>query len=257
MDTPLSRWIDTTKPSDQARLRLFCFPFAGGGAAVYRAWPGSFPSSIAVHAVRLPGRETRIQEASFRSLETLIPALAEGLLPLLDRPFAFFGHSMGGLISYELTRHLIAHHGLCPAHLFVSAHRAPQLPNPNPTVYRLPEDGFISYLRDMNGTPDEVLRNADLMQLVVPILRADFELCGTYQHQPGAPLPCPISAFAGTQDAIASYDQVEPWREQTSGQFLIRALPGNHFFLNSAQSLLLWAIQRDIDLDLAEISRAA
>jgi medium-chain acyl-[acyl-carrier-protein] hydrolase len=242
----ISPWVIAPQLSSQTRLRLFCFPYAGGGASMFHAWARSLPASVAIHPIQLPGRESRLHEPPFTRIGPLVRALAETLLPHCDLPFALFGHSMGALISFELARTLREQYGLSPAHLFVSAHRAPQIPNPDPTVYLLPEQAFIEKLRRMNGTSKDVLGNAELMALLLPTLRADFTICGTYIYTDGPALDCPISAFVGTQDSIASYAQVEAWREQTRRAFSLRLIPGNHFFLHSAQPLLLWAIGQEL-----------
>ncbi len=173
-------WLRSPKPNPQASLRLFCFPYVGGGALIFRTWPNSLPATAEVCPVELPGRGTRLKETPFTRLLPLVQALAQALLPHLDKPFAFFGHSMGALISFELTRQLRRLYGLVPLHLFVSAHRAPQLPDPDPPIHTLPEAEFMEELRCLNGTPKEVLEQPELMELMLPILRADFALCETY-----------------------------------------------------------------------------
>jgi medium-chain acyl-[acyl-carrier-protein] hydrolase len=242
----ISPWVAASQPSVPARLRLFCLPYAGGGASMFHAWARSLPANVAVHPIQLPGRESRLHEPAFTRIGPLVQELAEALLPHCDLPFALFGHSMGALISFELARALREQYALTPAHLFVSAHRAPQIPNPEPAVYLLPEQAFVEKLRRMNGTARDVLGNAELMALLLPTLRADFTICGTYIYASGPPLDCPISAFAGTQDPIASYAQVEAWREQTRQTFSLRLIPGNHFFPHSAQPLLLWTIGQEL-----------
>ena len=165
MKTPLTfnRWVSCFKPNPQAKLRLFCFHYAGGGASVFRTWSDSLPESVEVCAIELPGRGMRLRESPFTQLEPLVQHLASTLLPYLDKPFAFFGHSMGGLVSFELTRLLRTEYGVSPVHLFVSGHRAPQVPDPDPPIHTLPESEFLQELRRFNGTPEAVLKNAELM----------------------------------------------------------------------------------------------
>jgi medium-chain acyl-[acyl-carrier-protein] hydrolase len=153
---------------------------------------------------------------------------------------------MGTLISFELARQLRRQNAPAPVHLFVAGHRAPQLPDPDPPTYHLPEADFVESVRRFNGTPDIVLQNAELMRLMLPVLRADMTISESYKYTPGEPLDCSISAFCGMQDSEASYDSMQAWREQTRGSFRIRLLPGDHFFLRSHQSLLLQAISQDI-----------
>ena len=241
MKTPLTfnRWVSCFKPNPQAKLRLFCFHYAGGGASVFRTWSDSLPESVEVCAIELPGRGMRLRESPFTQLEPLVQHLASTLLPYLDKPFAFFGHSMGGLVSFELTRLLRTEYGVSPVHLFVSGHRAPQVPDPDPPIHTLPESEFLQELRRFNGTPEAVLKNAELMQLLLPTLRADFAVIETYAYTPETPLDCPITAFGGLQDREASCNELEAWREQTNASFVLKMFPGDHFFLHSAGSLLL------------------
>jgi medium-chain acyl-[acyl-carrier-protein] hydrolase len=234
-----NQWVSFPVPNPEAALRIFCFPYAGGNTFMYRSWPEQLPLTVEVCVVQLPGRETRLREPSYRNLSALVEVLAEALLPHLDKPFAFFGHSMGALISFELTRELRRRGGPTPAHLFVSGHRAPQIKNHSTPTYNLPELDFLEDVRRFNGTPREVLEHPELMQLMLPLLRADFALCQTYAYSPEPPLDCPINVFGGLQDQDVPRGYLEAWREQTSNTFTLRMLPGDHFFLRTFQPLLL------------------
>jgi len=245
-------WIVRSKP--QPYLRLFCFPYAGGGASLFRLWPDKLPPEVEVCPVQLPGRENRLREPAFIRLTPLVQALDQALRPYIDIPFAFFGYSMGALISFELARYLRKTRSPGPLHLFVAAHRAPQLPQAHPDLHRLPEtavagSGVISIfdaLDRLGGTPTTVRQHAELMQLMLPMLRADFALCETYVYSADDPLSCPITAFGGEQDSHVSLASLLAWREQTRGSFMLNILPGNHFFLHSQQQLLLQAISQDL-----------
>ncbi len=147
--------------------------------------------------MQLPGRESRLRDPCFTGLEPLVQALP----PYLDMPYAFFGHSLGALIGFELARALVRESRPGPVHLFVSDHSAPQIQNPDPPIHQLPEPDFIKKLRHLNGTPGEVLQHAELMALLLPVLRADFAINETYVYIPGSLLDCPISAFGGLQDS--------------------------------------------------------
>ena len=202
-------WVTCPKPNPQASLRLFCFPYAGGKAVSFRAWSSGLPTTVEVCPVELPGRGSRLMEVPFTQFEPLISALAQALLPYLDKPFAFFGHSMGALVSFELARLLRQKYGLSPVHLFVSGRGAPQVvPVPDPPIHALPEPAFLEKLRGLNGTPEAVLENAKLMQLLLPMLRADFAVIETYVYVPEPPLNCPITAFSGWQDRKVSFDLI-------------------------------------------------
>jgi medium-chain acyl-[acyl-carrier-protein] hydrolase len=240
-------WLVIPRENPSARLRLFCFPYAGGTAMTYRRWPECLPGGVEVCAVQPPGRGDRLREKPFVSLLPLVRAIAAAIAPRLDKPFAFFGHSMGAMVSFELARHLRAEWRRLPAHLFISGRRAPQLDRSERVTYNLPESEFIDSLRDLNGTPPEVLEHRELMQLMSPLLRADFAVCQTYDYRHEPPLDCPLTAFGGLSDREVSRRQLEAWREQTSAPLVLRMLPGDHFFLNSAQSTLLSLLSHELN----------
>ena len=242
----LDSWLICPKPNPDAQIRLFCFPYAGGSANIFRRWSNHLPNTIEVCAVELPGRGMRIKLPPFTQLEPLITELASVLKPKLDKPFAFFGHSMGGLVSFELALLLRKKYGINPNHLFVSAHRAPQLVDPKPPIHGLPEAEFIAELRRLNGTPQALLENDELMQLFIPLLRADFAVLETYIYTQQAPLNIPITAFGGLEDQEVSRDQIQAWQEQTSASFALHMFPGDHFFLHSFYSSILEIISQQI-----------
>jgi len=244
--TALDSWIACRKPSPQARLRLFCFPYAGGGVSIFRAWSDGLPADVEVCPIQLPGRGTRLMEPPFARLSPLIQALAEALFPLLDIPFAFFGHSLGALISFELARQLRRQHAVQPVRLFISADRAPQIPNRDPAIHSLPEREFLVEVCRLNGTPRKVLEDDELRQIMLPLLRADFAVYETYGYSTEPPLNCPISAFGGLQDHKVNRGDLEAWREQTSISFSLRMFPGDHFFLNTTQASLLGALSQEL-----------
>ncbi len=232
-------WITCPRPNPQAQVRLFCFPYAGGGAWSFRSWANELPAAIEVCAVELPGHGARMQEQPLSNVEDLLRSLLPALVPYLDKPFALFGHSMGGLISFEVARWLRRDYQLSPTHLFISGRRAPQIPSSDRPIHNLPEPQLLEKLRELNGTPDTILQNQELMQLVLPILRADFAVIETYTYHPEPPLSCPITVFGGLQDSTATPESLEAWREQTSQPFIRHMFLGDHFFLHPAQAQLL------------------
>ena len=240
-----SPWF-TIPPKAHAKIRLFCFPYAGGSSLIFRAWGKALGSSVAVCPAHLPGRERRLSEKPFTRAQSLVEAAAEAILPYLDLPFAFFGHSMGAIISFELARYLRRHQRPQPTHLFISGRSAPQLNIEESATHNLPDAEFAEELRRLNGTPHEVLEHPELMQLMMPLLRADFEVCQTYQYRPEPALDCPISAFGGLHDADVSTAMVEAWREQTNGPFRLWMLPGDHFFVNTEQAQILNLLSREL-----------
>lgn len=231
------------------RLRLFCFPYAGGAAAVYHAWPASFPAGIEVCAVRLPGRENRFSEPAFVRAADLVTEAADALAPLFDVPFALFGHSMGALAAFELARELRRRGAPGPVRLLVSGARAPQRPNPHPPIRHLPDREFLDEVRRRyDGIPGPVLENPELLELLLPSLRADFTLFETYVHAPAPPLSCPLSCFGGHDDGRVSSDDLEGWRQQTRGAFSLRMFEGGHFFLQSAEAQVRRAVAEELAL---------
>jgi medium-chain acyl-[acyl-carrier-protein] hydrolase len=232
-------WVTGSNSNSQASLRLFCFPYAGGNTSIFRAWSSQLPPNVEVCPIQLPGRASRWKETPFTHMEPLVEALAQAITPYLDLPFAFFGHSMGALISFELARYLRIQQAPQPIHLFLSGRRAPQIGDRNPLMHTLPDQDFLAELHHLNGTPRQVLENVELMELFLPILRADFSICGTYTYADQPPLNCAISVFGGLEDATEPHELLEPWRKQTCSSFALHLLPGDHFFLQTNQDLLL------------------
>lgn len=231
---------------DSAKLRLFCFPYAGGGASVFSTWPHGLPLEIAVAGMQLPGRESRVAEEPFTRLAPLLEAIVADLSPPLDPPFAFFGHSMGALIAFELTRHLRRQGAPLPIHLLLSADRAPHLPSRSAPIHHLETGEFLTELRRLNGTPETVLANRELMEFLVPALRADFAICETYVYSPEDALDCPISCFGGRGDSEATREELIEWCLHTRGPFALHMLPGDHFYLHHSRQILLKAILREL-----------
>ena len=230
----------------QITQRLFCFPYAGGAASIYRDWGNKLPSSIEVHPVQLPGHGNRLSEPLFKRVEPLVESMAEALKPYLEGSFSFFGHSMGAIISFELAHLLRREHKPGPAHLFLSGRPAPHRTKKKPPTYDLPEPEFIEELRRLQGTQSEILEHPELMSLLNPILRADLEICQTYEYAPRPPLECPLTVFGGLGDQDVSREQLEGWRDYTTSSFAVRMFPGNHFYLHSAAYVLLRMIAQDL-----------
>ncbi len=239
-------WLPKAALGPRARLRLFCFPFSGGGASAFRPWSSELPPEIQVSPVQPPGRENRLGEPPYRRIGPLIDALGPAILPYRDVPFAFFGHSLGALVAYELARFLGRVGGPGPVRLLVSACRGPGVPHREPPIYNLPEREFIDQIRIFGGTPDEVLANEELMSVMIPLLRSDYEIYDTYEHQPGDLLSCPISAFGGLEDKDVNRADLEAWQAVTTGACRVRMLPGGHFFIKDSRATLLEAVAMDL-----------
>ncbi|MCG8564905.1 MAG: alpha/beta fold hydrolase [Desulfobacterales bacterium] len=232
-----SPWV-VAEPNPCPRMRLFCFPYAGGGASVYRQWQQYLPQDIQVCAVQPPGRENRISESPYQNVFELVSATAVAIRPYLERPFAFFGHSTGALVAFELARKLRAAGLASPEILFVSGSRPPHIPEPNP-IHHLPDPEFIEGLRRFSGTPEELLQNKELMEVYTPILRADLALEETYIHPQEFPLQIPMAALGGTSDQEAPKSILGGWKNHTTSHFSLKLFQGNHFYLRKKYPELL------------------
>jgi surfactin synthase thioesterase subunit len=218
---------------------------------------GALPAGIEVCPVQLPGRENRLREQPFQQFAPLISTLAEALRPYLTVPYAFFGHSMGALVSFGLARQLRRQNDALPMHLFLSAYRAPQIRNAEPPLHQLPEAEFVGKVLSLNGTKREVLADDELRKFFLPILRADFAVCETFDYTIEAPLACPITVFGGLQDSRVPPHDLAAWKEQTSSHFTQRMLPGDHFFLQTMRTPLLQLISQDLTQHGAPAAMAA
>lgn len=246
---PSLRWLHS-RPDAEARARLFLFPYAGSGASVYRAWAGAFPPGIDVCAVQLPGREDRRSDPPATNLQALVSDLVDVLQPFSTRPIAFFGHSMGALLAFELTCRLHAQKRRLPVRLFLSAHRAPHRPQSAPRIHGLSDADFLAQVRRLNGTPDALLNDPEFMALALPLLRADFTLCETYDHRSTEPLDVPFSIFAGTDDRHVPVEDIEGWEQHSRRQTRVRLFSGDHFFLQHERTAIIHAITDDLEQDL-------
>jgi medium-chain acyl-[acyl-carrier-protein] hydrolase len=233
--TTFNSWINCLKPNPSAELRLFCLPYAGGNAMTYRTWGNYLPTTVEVCPVELPGRGKLIKLFPYSRIESLVEALAENIQPYLDKPFAIFGHSMGGLISFELARFLLSQFNLSPVHLFISAVKAPQIPSTEKPVSELSDAELIDKIRRLNGTPEQVLANAELMQLFIPVIRADYSILDNYIYTRQAAFNFPITAFGGLEDDI-SVENLQAWQEHTHS-FSLQMFDGDHFYINSVSQV--------------------
>jgi surfactin synthase thioesterase subunit len=234
-----SNWITCARPRPNATLRLFCLPFAGGGASAFRSWPSGLPATVEVCPVQLPGREERYAEPARTDLVGIAHAISRELTPYLDKPFAFFGHSLGALLAFEVSRSLRRTNGSDVAALFLSAYPAPQTPRRLPPIHLLSDQELIAQLRRFEGTPEVLLQDPELLAFALPTLRADFQACDTYDYSSESPLACPIVMYGGTDDTYVGAGELEPWREHSSASFELHMLPGNHLFVQSQREALL------------------
>ncbi len=242
----MNKWIVRFRPYPAATIRLFCFPFAGGGASAYRLWANDLPSHIELCAVQLPGRESRLREAALYHMTDLVDALATGIQRELDRPFAFFGHSLGSLVAFETIRELRRRWQPQPLHLFASGRQGPQLPDTDSHLHTLPDAQFMPAVqRRYDGIPAAVMQSAELMELVRPVLRADMTIVETYTYQDALPLDVPITVFGGLQDRTSRSD-LDAWGLQTSADFRLQMFPGKHFFIQPRRAQVIRTIVRSL-----------
>ena len=239
-----SSWFSVPRPQPSGHARLFCIPHAGGGASCYHSWSRALSvESIEVRSVQLPGRENRLREAPFRSMAPLVIALADHVEPFLDRPYGFFGHSMGALVAFEWARELRRRGHAGPAFLCASGATAPQVPREDEPLHQLPGDEFVRQVTARyQGIPQQVLKHQELLDLVLPALRADLSVIETYEFRDRTRLPCGISAFAGRDDRHVTPEKLAPWRELSGGRFASQLFAGDHFYLHDRRDELINAI---------------
>jgi surfactin synthase thioesterase subunit len=240
------RWLQRRR-NGVPRLRLFCFPYAGGGARSFRDWADRLVPDLEICAVQLPGRERRLSEPALCRTDEAVHILIDVLRPHLDLPCVLFGHSMGAILAYEVARGLAA----CaqePRGLIVSGRRAPHLPSRRRDLHALPRDELITEVKALNGTPAEVFEHPELVDLILPTLRSDFELVETYVQRPGPVLSCPVIAASGFEDREVSPQELAGWHSVTTGTFKTMLFNGDHFYLNDARSGFMEAVRRELAL---------
>lgn len=237
------RWLRASRRNGVAGLRLFCLPYGGATASIFRTWQAGLPDAVEVVALEPPGRGTRFKEPTLRSATVMARSLADALEPSLEVPYAWFGHSMGALIAFETARELQRRGCRPPSLMVLSGRGAPHLPPRRPPTYHLPADEFLEVIRRFEGTSPEVLENPELMELVLPVLRSDFEVCETYRFEPGPPLDVPLWAIGGDRDEDVPPEALMAWQQQTTQFMGVRLFSGSHFYLEHERPALLSQLQ--------------
>jgi medium-chain acyl-[acyl-carrier-protein] hydrolase len=250
-----SNWL-VSRPNPAARLCLICLPYAGGSAATYASWQRYFGTTIEVIAVQPPGRANRLTESPISNMSALIAALFPQLLGKLARSHVLFGHSLGSRVAFELMRraHLLGLHP--PLHFIASGSLAPHVSVRKPPTFHLPDEEFKAQLRQLNGTPEEVLASQELMELCLPMLRADFEISDTHVTPVERRYPCPASLFVGRDDADVTASDVGDWHEHFAAEVTTSEFPGGHFFVDTHAPLVLKQLASIIDTALASPTRS-
>ena len=210
---------------------LFCLPSAGAGSNIYSTWSAALAPRVRIRPVTLPGRERLFSEPPLRDCASLIARLVPDIASQIDRPYAMFGHSMGALVCFELAYALRQAGHPEPACLVLSGYPAPQVPRRRPPLHEAPDDQIMAMVRHSGGVPDDLLANRDYCDFLLPVMRADLAVVETYRYTPRPPLSCPMIAVGGDDDDVCPREELEPWRELTTGPFRLRIFPGRHFHL--------------------------
>ena len=249
--TPVSRRVWKVFNDDpSASLTLICFPHAGGHASQFKRWTVELPAGVEVRGFQMAGRGDRLREPPYTDLRTLVEDTVQDIAKSVHRPFAIFGHSLGAIVGFEVARLLRTRGLTSPVHLFVAGRRAPQLPLTDPPTYNQSDEELICALRELNGTPAEVLADRELLRVLLPSLRADFSLAQTYNYVHDFPLRCPISVFGGSDDEESLENRLDEWRVQTTAQFRRYLIEGDHFFVHTNGRPLLRLIASELRLHL-------
>ena len=242
-------WVVRPHPHPSASIRLFCFPRAGGGVSSFRGWSADGHPDMEITFIQLPGRETRLREEPVTSMPDLVASIADDIGPSLDKPYAFFGHSLGAKIAFEAARELRRRNLAEPAHLFVAASAAPSVPWNHPSLHSLDD---LSLLHAINqrygGVPEEIFQHRDLYALLVPALRADMKIIETYRYVNETPLSIPVTCFCGTDDPMTPQHEALEWQQHTTSVFRLDMLPGDHFFPTQLRSSILATIAAELNL---------
>ncbi len=228
-----------------AKWRLFCFPFAGGSGHEFRQWGEKLPE-VEVYGVLYPGRASRFTTPLIDELGEMVSAVQDELQDYQDKPYAFFGHSLGGLIAFELTRSLRGSRLQRPKLLCVSASDAPHLLPIPPIIHNLPDEAFIEAIRDFGGTPEAIFEHRELLDMTLPILRADLKILETYQYRKGVPLTIPLYAVGGLGDTVVERDSLLSWEGHGTAEWDARFFQGDHFYFREDGATPFFAYLKSI-----------
>lgn len=240
-----SPWLSALNSHQNSPVTLICFPYAGAGASVYRGWSKLFSNDIEAYAVQAPGRETRFTEPFVSSIADLAQQASQAILHATDKPVILFGHSLGAACAYETARAL-ERAGRAPELLVVSGRQCPGTVSKRAAIAHLSDAEFLEQVRTYKGTPSAVLDNEELMELLLPLLRADFELAERYRPSVEPLLSCPMLGLGSTQDEWLDAETLEPWGNLTSGDFETHWFEGDHFYLNQRTEELVTFLKEKI-----------
>lgn len=224
---------------------VFCFPHAGGAASYFHSWSASLAPGIEVLAVQYPGREDRAAEPCVTSIAELADQIHAALGPWLPGRFAFFGHSMGAILAFEVARRIAREQGRGPAHLFASGRLAPPC-HRHRDLHRAGNPALIAELLSLGGTDPRILQDSGALELILPAMRADYTASERYRFEPGPPLSCDITAMTGDRDPQGTLGEVAAWSAHTTGAFSLRVYPGGHFYLDDCRAQVLELISSSL-----------
>lgn len=240
------QWVMRPLPRPLCSVRLFCFPYAGGSASAFYEWAKLLPPEVELCGIQPPGRDQRLFEPAFDKIDELVPALTDQLIQYVDRPFAFFGHSKGAIVAFETFRHLRARADPIPIHLFASGAAGPQRRRPRQGQPHRSRADLVDELRRLNGTPEELLRHSEFIDLVIPAIRADFALLDGYRYRPEPPLDVSITAYGGLDDPDVTPKDLSWWSRETSALFRSRLFDGDHFFIKRSKEAVICDIVQSL-----------
>lgn len=250
-----NRYLCQLKASVRPKACLLCFPYAGASANIYRKWSDLLPETIDLYGVQYRGRGYRISEVQHTSISAIVDDLLVEIKYLLDTPLVLFGHSLGAIIAYEFARALSANCTGNPAHLFVSGLTPPHIEYQAKKIHHLPDDDFIREISVLNGTPEEVLNNFDLLRLVLPSLRADLYLAENWTYNDKYLLPTPVTVMAGHEDNTVQISTIQEWGCCSSGPVNIHLFPGDHFFIEEHFEKIVGLISQSLPGDESDAER--
>jgi medium-chain acyl-[acyl-carrier-protein] hydrolase len=246
MSGTANRWLVCYEKRPAAKVRLLCFPHAGGSATAFATWHRDLPKDIELCVVQLPGREQRRDEPFRADMKELVADLLGLLADSHDRRVALFGYSLGALIAFEYARAVRKMGAGEPDHLFVAARKGPRLPK-DPTVKGLTDAEFVREMtRRYEGIPQVILDDPELLAYFLPTIRADVTLLESHAYEADAPLSCPLTALGGATDPQVDRAALEAWHAETTGRFEAKVLPGGHFFVTQARPAVLELVTKSL-----------
>lgn len=246
-------WWVTFNECLNPKLTLLCFSYAGGSPLTFNEWHKWLDPRVRVVTILLPGRATRIMEPAIDEMDAIIDVLLPSIEQIVDGDYAMFGHSLGSKVALQLCKKLKETGGQLPSHFFASGSCAPHKPRKEKVLYNLPDNEFIKELGNLNGTPREVLENEELMQLYLPMLRADFKIADTFKYEMSSKLPVDLSIFRGEFDEDVSVEKSVAWRELFDGAYEFVQFKGGHFFVDECKQQVVAKIMKKLTYLLQQV----